>query len=67
MASEAQFCESCWINHADAYVTWHCSACYGKKPGGGREKWGHLCPMTLVPGAAGLDSIPATADPDRAR
>ena len=48
MATEAQFCVTCWIIRESARFTWYCSPCYGRKPEGGREKWGHLCPMTLV-------------------
>lgn len=54
MTNEAQFCRACWLHHVCARFTWHCSACYGKKPEGGRERWGHLCPMQLVqPAVAG--------------
>jgi hypothetical protein len=48
MATEAEFCLSCWVIRQYARWTWHCWRCYGEKPDGSHEDWGHLCPMTLV-------------------
>ena len=42
------FCFMCWEVRELTPDRWNCSRCYGQKPGGGREEWGHLCPMTLV-------------------
>lgn len=48
VTTEADFCGAHWLHRERSYVTWNCSRCYGKKPDGGREDWGHLCPMKLV-------------------
>jgi hypothetical protein len=48
ITAEGEFCTAHWIDRKYAQFRWSCTKCYGIRPDGDREKWGHLCPMTIM-------------------
>jgi hypothetical protein len=48
ITGQGDFCAAHWTEREYAVHTWHCSRCHGRKPGGGYEEWGHMCPMKRV-------------------